>query len=296
MSTTSEISESTSALVDAGRDHSRTNETRRVYACHCAQWTAWAEAHGVDPFPAAPEDIAAYLWERTESGISISTLRLARATISAVHRDAGRPDPTAGEGVKRVLSEASRMAARRHRRTAALTRDCLAQIQTTAAIPRIGPTGRRETVGQAEMRGKVDVALILVMRDGMLRRSEAAAVTWADIECSEDGSGRLTVGKSKTGPSGQRAQYLGRATVAALNNIKPADPHFAGLVFDLSANQISRRIKATAAAAGLDGEFSGDSPRVGMALDLAVAGCEMSTIVTAGPAVAQYYGATSCPK
>ena len=255
-----------------------------------------AESHGVDALPAGSLAVEIYLSERAESGASAATVRIARAAISAVHRDAGQPDPTAGEGVKRVLSEASRMADRRHRQTAALTRDCLAAIEATAAIPRIGPTGRRETEGQAEMRGKVDVALILVMRDGMLRRSEAAAVTWADIECSEDGSGRLTVGKSKTGPSGQRAQYLGRATVAALNNIKPADPHFAGLVFDLSANQISRRIKAAAAAAGLDGEFSGDSPRVGMALDLAVAGCEMPTITTGGPKVAQYYGATSCPK
>ena len=295
MSTTSETSESTSALVDAGRDHSRTNETRRVYACHWAQWTAWAEAHGVDPFPAAPEDIAAYLWERAESGISISTLRLARATISAVHRDAGRPDPTAGEVVRQVLSEASRVASRRHRQTAALTRDCLAAIETTASIPRISPTGRRETVGQAEMRGKVDVALISVMRDGMLRRSEAAVVTWADIERSEDGSGRLTVGKSNAGPSGQRAQYLGRATVAALYDIRPADPRSTDLVFDLSANQISRRIKAAAAAAGLDGEFSGDSPRVGMALDLAVAGCKLPALMNAATSreVARYYRAAA---
>ena len=80
-------------------------------------------------------------------------------------------------------------------------------------------------------------------------------------------------------------------------------------VFGLCRNQISRRIKQAAKAAGLGNGFSGHSPRVGMARDLARAGTELPRLMTAGrwrsprmPAlytrnetvargkVAQYYG------
>ena len=289
----------------------RSDATLRVYASQWARWASWAEAHRFDALPANPCAVETYLSERVASGASAATVKIARAAISAVHRDAGQPDVTAGEGVKRVVSEVVRMAPRPHRQTAALTEDCLAAIRTTAVIPRIGPTGRRETETQAQIRGGVDIALVSVMRDGMLRRSEAAAVAWADIKYLGDGSGRLTIGGSEAGPAIHRAvEYLSRDTVAALRQIRPANPRGTDLVFGLSANQISRRIKAAAAAAGLVGEFSGDSPRLGMALDLAVAGCDMATAMAARrrvlppiPAhcsrseaagcspVAQYYGA-----
>ena len=46
------------------------------------------------------------------------------------------------------------------------------------------------------------------MFDGMLRRSEAAVLTWADVVREADGSGRLTVRRSKTDPEG-RARCCG---------------------------------------------------------------------------------------
>ena len=52
-------------------------------------------------------------------------------------------------------------------------------------------------------RGLVDIALISVMRDGMLRRSEAAAIRWGDIATEDDGAGRLTVARSKTDQEGE---------------------------------------------------------------------------------------------
>ena len=56
------------------------------------------------------------------------------------------------------------------------------RIQAAAAAPRAGPTGRTESPEAARNRGAVDVALASVMRDAMLRRSEAAALEWADVE------------------------------------------------------------------------------------------------------------------
>ena len=49
----------------------------------------------------------------------------------------------------------------------------------------------------AQARGAIDLAIIGVMADGSLRRSEAAALTWSDIEIWPDGSARITIRKSK---------------------------------------------------------------------------------------------------
>lgn len=55
----------------------------------------------------------------------------------------------------------------------------------------------------ARRRGLVDIALIGLMRDCMLRRSEAADVRWSHITSESDGTGRLFVGVSKTHQEGE---------------------------------------------------------------------------------------------
>ena len=117
--------------------------------------------------------------------------------------DAGYADPTSPEGVRRVVAGILRMDRRAQRQADALTKECFAAVQATAAIPRAQASGRRESGAQARTRGQGDVALISVMRDGMLRRSEAATVTWRDVGRAEDGSGRLTIPRSKTDQTGE---------------------------------------------------------------------------------------------
>ena len=83
--------------------------------------------------------------------------------------------------------------------------------------------GARNPGGQAFRRGVVDIALCAVMRDA-LRRSEAAALTWADVELRSDGSARVTVRRSKTDPEGEGAvQYIGPAASKALQEIRPRE-------------------------------------------------------------------------
>ena len=63
-------------------------------------------------------------------------------------------------------------------------------------------------------------------------------------------------------------------------------------IFGLRPNQLSRRIKQAAQAAGLGDGFSGHSPRVGMARDLARAGIELPRLMNAGRwALARHAGA-----
>ena len=97
------------------------------------------------------------------------------------------------------------------------------------------------------------------MWDGLLRRSEASALRWGDVEVHADGSGRLHVVRSKTDQTAEGAGiYLGPASLEALLAIRPQeaviDP--GASVFRLSAVQISRRIKAATKMAGLGNWFS----------------------------------------
>ena len=120
------------------------------------------------------------------------------------------------------------------------------------------------------------------MRDAMLRVSEAAALGWRDIESESDGTGRLLIRRSKTDAEGQGAvAFLSVPTMAALALIRDEAAQNDS-VFGLRRNQISARIKQAAQAADLGDGYSGHSPRVGMARDLARAGTELPSLMNAG--------------
>ena len=112
------------------------------------------------------------------------------------------------------------------------------------------------------------MALVAALSDAGLRRSEAAALTWGDVQRWEDGSGRITVIRSKTDAEAQGAVVaITPAAVQALSAIRPAGVGGEARVFGLSESQIARRVKAIAKAAGLENWefFSGHSGRVAMA-------------------------------
>ena len=123
-----------------------------------------------------------------------------------------------------------------------------------------------------------DIALCRILSDAGLRRSEAAALVWEDFTRWGDGSGRLTVRRSKT-DAGARTVYVTPAGVAALEDIRRLGVSGGGSLFGLSAPSISRRIKA---AAGLGAFFSGHSGRVGMARRMAKAGAPTHEIMAQG--------------
>ena len=231
--------------------------------------------------------MAAYLAEMTEGGAAVATVRLHRAAVGAVHRNAGLEDPTAHDGVRQVMAGLARAGVRPQRQARALTAEALAAIRATARTPRRsqGRKGHMETWEAAHRRGLLDIALASTLRDGLLRRSEAAELRWGDVELLVDGSGRLHLRRSKTDQEGLgTVLYLGPDAVRDLLAIRPAEPLLdaRGRVFGLSASQIGRRIRAAARAAGLGDGFTAHSGRVGMAQDLAGTGAELPELMTAG--------------
>lgn len=263
-------------VLDAARN-SRSHNTKAAYRTYLSAWTIHAAKRGVLARPAHPAAVAEWLTSLADQGKSINTIQVAKAAIAAAHREAGLDDPTSTELVRRVLAGLAREAARQGRRSSqvkGLTVEDLRRIRAHLEPPGGAPPG------PIALR---DLALVQVMRDGLLRRSEACNLIWGDILQVEDGSGRLTIRHSKTDPEGRGAvMFLAPATMAALERIRPADAHPHQPVFGLSGPYLSMRIKTIAERAGLGPGYSGHSCRIGMAQDLAAHGATLAQLMTAG--------------
>ena len=262
--------------------------TRRAYVAGWRDFISWCLEHRCVGLSAAAADVGRYLEHLVETeGKTLATVRRAPGG------DRGGPalGRTSGPDVAALVQATMKRLAREYgkpkKQAKGLTSDALAAVKATARIQRVdqGKHRRKESEAAAARRALVDLALLQVMRDGLLRRSEASGLRWGDIEVHADGSGRLHVVRSKTDQTAEGAVlYLGPAAVEALLAIRPQeaviDP--GTRVFGLSAGQISRRIKAATKMVGLGEGFSAHSPRVGMAQDLSAAGAELPELMTAG--------------
>ena len=268
--------------LSANLEASRQPETRRAYATAWERFRGAAERAGESCLPAEPHFVAAYLSALGES-LRPGTVRLAASAIAAVHRDAGELSPCDHEGVRQALAGNERRHGADQRQARGLTVEALNAIALTARVPRRTRGGRTETAREAAGRAAVDIAIVRTMRDALLRRSEAAAIVWQDVETWPDGTGRLLIRRSKTDPAGEgRIVFLTRETMGALEALRRPECTPWHSVFGLSASQLYRRIKAACRAAGLGEGFSGHSCRVGMAQDLARAGAELPALMVAG--------------
>ena len=230
------------------------DNTQRVYGTQWRLFTGWCDEVGLSALPAE---------------------RLAASAITKAHEWAKLESPCRDPGVRASLKGWGRRLAKPQRQAGALTADVLAVIRLTAVQPRKRGRGI-ETLAQAAERARFDLALVAVLSDAGSRRSEASSLTWGDVQHWDDGSGRITVVRSKTDVEAAGAVVaITPAAMKALDAIRPAGVGGEVKVFGLSESQIARRVKVIAKAAGLtDWEFfSGHSGRVGM--------CPASTVPAA---------------
>ena len=155
-------------------------------------------------------------------------------------------------------------------------------MQAVAAQPRRRGRGM-ESPDVATRRGAEDAALVGLAFQAGLRRSEIAALAWADVQpAAIPGAVLIHVRASKTDPAGDRTdiRMAKNGTADALDAIRSgasdAEP-----VFGLTPGQINRRIQAAAAAAGIDG-ISAHSFRVGLASELTARGASTTETMLAG--------------
>ena len=267
--------------------------TAMAYQSQLRAWAGWCVQRGLSPAGADADALVTYIRQRAE-GTSIgdrfhrpakpNSLNVACAAISKAYEVAGLSDITKHPRVREALRSHRYRVAReglRVKQAEALTAENMAAVRATALHPRRG-RGGTETEERARRRGLVDIALLGLMRDCMLRRSEAADVRWSHITSHVDGTGRPLVGVSKTDPEGEGALlFVSRQTMRDLSALR-SDAAGEQLVFNLHPRSTGRRIAAAARAAGEVGAYSGHSARVGMARDLARAGEELPALMTAG--------------
>ena len=214
--------------------------TRRVYGTQWRIFEGWCDGVGLSALPAEPLTVARYLAARAGDGATIATLRLATSAIAKAHEWAKQESPCRDPGLRASLKGWGRRLAKPQRQAGALTADVLAVIRLIAVQPRKRGRGI-ETAEQAAVRACFDLALVAVLSDGGLRRSEASSLTWGDVQRWDDGSGRITVIRSKTDAEALGAVVaITSAAVKALDAIRPEGVGGEVKVFGLSESQIAQ--------------------------------------------------------
>ncbi len=278
-------------------------ETRRAYAAVWDSWRRWAAAVDVSALPAEPEHLLGWLNDTAlgEDGrprLSVSRVGQMLASVAAAHRamapDAGAPgeNPASHPTVRRWVRDFRRRCAAgadSAPRTAAPLRAAdAAAIRATALVARQTPSGRLEGPQRAERRGTADRVIVGLLRDALLRRSEAAAVRWGDIETAPDGSGRLRLRPAHSDDDERPELWLSPTTMGdiaawrALQTEAGADTGPDAPLLGLSGASIARRLDAAGRAAGLPHRLTGHSGRVGMTQDLIAAGAPLPAVTQAG--------------
>lgn len=266
-----------SALAHAAElvEQSLAPNTRRAYRADWRAFTAWTEAHGVSPaLPISVGVCAAYLADMERSGLAVSTIRRRIRGLAHAHREAGLESPSTDSKIRRLLAGITRTRAAagdRPRRKRALT-----PSMVRAALPSLSTRDR---------------AIVLVGMVTGLRRSELAALRWADLEPSSEGL-LVWVRKSKTDQSGEGrpvAVPRGRGAgcpVAALRDLR-LEREAKGMaaatdrVFGIGGQTIAQVIKNVAEQAGEDPRlFGAHSTRSGMLTTASVAGVDLVGIMS----------------
>ena len=266
--------------------------TRRAYAGALRRFADWLAGQGLDlgsqDAEAQDATVAAFLTHRADQGAAPATLALDYAAIGAAARDSRAADPR---------GPVSRRALRGLRRRSARAEEPAGRGQVAAFRWRAVEAAAVLAAADGSPAGLRDSALLRLMSDGFLRVSEAAAVQVADLKAATDGSGRLTVRRSKTDQDGEGAVlFVGEPTMQAVRAWQAAASIVDGPLFrrldragnahksgaGLVADSIRRIVRTRAAAAGVDGRVSGHSLRVGSAQSIVRAGGSTAELMQAG--------------
>ena len=253
------------------------DNTIRIYNASLKAWSIYAFERGIQPLPAPEPSVINYLQSLARDGKTLSSIKVVVAALSKAHKVGGYANPLESPMVKLFMRGLSRRIGKPQRQAAALDDHALSAIEATASKPRRGRGGKTETTETARLRGLVDVAIVRVISDAALRRSEAVSLNWEDVH-ENDRGGVIMVKRSKTDVTGEGATvWISRKAMNALNAIRPDDWRPIDPVFTtgqslrkgikgryrMSGDQLSRRVAAAARAAGLGEGFSGHSGRVG---------------------------------
>ncbi len=277
--------ETTAVIADKLADYARQAEgafsenTARAIKADTAIFAAWCASQGHSSLPASGDAVAAFIDAMAEQK-KPATVRRYVASIGHLHRAADLADPTKSNTVKLALKRLGRQHSSRQQQAAPFGEMAVERVLATTGDSLID---RR------------DLALLMVSRDMLARRSEVVALQVGDVQFDDDGSATVLVQRSKTDTAGEGSVlWLSPRTTAALKAWLDGAQIATGALFRsvgkggtvggaLDAGDVARRFKVLAERAGIDAStISGHSARVGMCQDLVAHGAELAAVMQAG--------------
>lgn len=244
------------------------DSTRRAYETDWAIFTAWCAQHEIDPLPADPRAVAAFITDLELHGAKVATINRKLTSISVRHREAGYDSPR-----KSILVEKALKGIRRNIGTAQVKKTPTRTDDLRALVA---------TLDTSRLIGLRDRALLVVGFAGAFRRSELVAFDVAHFEERGRWLHALVV-KSKTDQEAKGQKVVlstGEDAVTcplrALRDWRSAAGIDEGPVFRpvtkggvvqptrLSAKAVARVVKRTVEAAGMNpADYAGHSLRSG---------------------------------
>ena len=243
----------------------RAPATRRAYRAAIERLDAT-----LDGRPLTDATLAEHVFRLAGDGLAPSSIAIAAAAATFLARVADWPNPRGA-----MTTDALRIVRRNHAERGR------GQARPVGAehVAAIVATARREGRDR-------DAAIAGVLFQAALRRSEAAALEWRDVEPAADipGALRIRVRRSKTDQIGEETdiRLVKNGAAEALAALRPVDAEPRTRVFGgINGQSISRRFAAAARAAGIEG-VTAHSGRVGHASELTARGASTTEVMLSG--------------
>ena len=258
--------------------------TIRAYKSNFERFITFCEINFTNALPADSATIVKFIQKLTTSSLKSSSIRIAIASISTMHKLNQLPDPTQLPPAKLELRRMHRTLGRASKQALGITAPMMEKMVLAT---------------KNDLRGLRDKALVLLAYDSLCRRSELASLRLDDIEFSDAGLPfLLRLRKSKTDQEaiGKKIR-LNNSSSEAIKRWIDCGKIAEGLLFrgirnngDISGginpSQINRIYKRLASRAHFREEqiknISGHSFRVGAAQDLLTSGATLSSIMARG--------------
>ena len=255
--------------------------TQNLYYKHWKIFADWCYDNCFRALPAHEETVAVYLTERADAGTKVATLGPVLSAIRHYHESVGLTSPTTNPDVQKTKKGLAREYPRPADQVAPIDQGAFDAMIEAAPTPK-----KHETSHQTATRAAFDKALLSFSIDILARPETTAAAERHHIKETRTGRHVLFIPHSKTDQTHQGVyafltertmEFLEKMFAAKKRKTKPHDK-----IFGISERQISNRIEAAAKHAGLEGRFRGHSPRVGMAVQLAIEGYSLAQIKHVG--------------
>jgi site-specific recombinase XerD len=258
--------------------------TIRAYRSNFEAFIKHCDENNVTALPAEPEFVAQYIRKLSDGHLKSSSIKIAVASIAAIHNLNSITDPTQNPDVKIEMRRMYRTLGRYAKQAYGINKGLLDKMMAAT---------------DNSLRGIRDKAILLVAYDSLCRRSELVALEFEDVLIDEkDRTIKVKLRKSKSDPHGVgKNLYLSSEAQEAIKEWIDKSKISSGKLFraitlcgkvclNLNASQIGRIYKKLAAnsfiAPDIIKSISGHSMRVGGARALMLSGAQIAIIMNRG--------------